>query len=146
MCLLRTLLFAALLLSSIPSLYAGTTTDPSGHWEGTISAPMGEVRIEVDLARNAKGELGGTFSRPAQELEGRAMPKLKGLPLANVAVKGMAVTLEIKATVGGGTFQGTLLPDGKSMSGDFASQGGAVPFHLTRTGEARIEAPPKSPR
>lgn len=137
---------AALLLSSTPLVHAGTTPDPSGHWEGTISAPMGEVRIEVDLAKNAKGELTGTFSRPAQELEGRAIPKLKGLPLSNVAVKGRAVTFEIKATVGGGTFQGTLLPDGKSMSGDFASQGGTPPFHLTRTGGARIEAPPKSPR
>ncbi len=146
MCLLRTLLFAALLLSSIPSLYAGTTTDPSGHWEGTISAPMGEVRIEVDLAKNAKGEVTGTFGQPAQELEGRVIPKLKGLPISSVAVKGRAVTLELKATAEGGTFQGTLLPDGKSMSGDFASQGGAVPFRLTRTGDARIEAPPKSAR
>jgi hypothetical protein len=135
---------AALLLSSTPVVHAGTTTDPSGHWEGTISAPMGEVRIEVDLAKNAKGDVVGTFSQPAQELEGRLIPKLIGLPLSNVVVKGRAVTIEIKATVEGGAFRGTLLPGGRSMSGDFVSQGGAVPFHLTRTGDARIEAPPKS--
>src|SRR6266849_2458564 len=135
---------AAFLLSSISSLHAKTTADPSGHWEGTVSAPFGEVRIEVDLVKNAKGDLAGTFGQPAQELEGRKLPKLKGLPLSNVAVKGKAVTFEMKATAEGGAFQGILLADGKSMSGDFASQGGAVPFRLTRTGDARIEAPPKS--
>ena len=29
-----TLVFAALLLSSIPPLHAQTTTEPSGHWRG----------------------------------------------------------------------------------------------------------------
>jgi hypothetical protein len=134
---------AVLLLSPISSLYAKTAADPSGHWEGTVSAPFGEVRIEVDLAKNAKGDLAGTFSQPAQELDSRKLPKLKGLPLSNVAVKGKAVTFEM-ATAEGGAFQGILLADGKSMSGDFASQGSAVPFRLARTGEARIEAPPKS--
>src|SRR6202158_2455163 len=111
---MKSLCIAAVsLLWWIPPAYAETTADPSGHWEGTISAPFGEVRIEVDLARNAKGELAGAFGQPAQELEGRVIPKLKGLPLSNVAVKGRAVTLEIKATAEGGTFQGNLLPDGK---------------------------------
>src|ERR1700687_5498629 len=111
--LLRTPWFVVSLLSSAATLHAQTTADPSGHWEGTISAPFGEVRIEVDLAKNAKGELAGAFGQPAQELEGRVIPKLKGLPLSNVAVKGRAVTLEIKVTAAGGRFQVNLLPDGK---------------------------------
>ncbi len=139
----QTLLVAALLLSSIPSLHAETTADPSGHWEGTISAPFGDVRIEVDLAKNAKGQLAGTFGQPAQELSGRALSKLKGFPLSNVDVKGRAVTFGIRVTSEGGTFQGILSADGNLMSGDF-DQGGAVPFRLTRMGNARIEAPPKS--
>jgi hypothetical protein len=132
----RTLLVATLFLLFVSSGRAQSAADPSGHWEGTISAPFGEVRFEVDLARNAKGELAGTFGQPAQ--------KLKGLPLANVAVLGKAVTFELKATAGGGTFQGDLLADGKSMSGTFIAQAGSVPFSLARTGDARIDALPKS--
>ena len=141
----RTLWPLVLLLSPMPCLSAQTNEDPSGHWEGTISAPFGEVLIEVDLAKNAKGELAGTFGQPAQELNGRALSKLKGLPLARVAVNGKAVAFQIKVTAEGGAFDGLLLADGKSMAGDFTSQGGTVPFKLTRTGEARIEPPPKSP-
>ncbi len=143
--LLKTPWFVVLLLSSATTLHAQTTADPSGHWEGTISAPFGEVRIEVDLTKNAKGELSGTYGQPAQELKGRALSKLKGLPLSNVTVNARAVAFQIKATAEGGAFEGLLLADGKSMSGDFTSHGGAVPFKLTRTGEARIEPPPKSP-
>jgi hypothetical protein len=139
----QTFLLAALLLSSIPSLRAETTADPSGHWEGTISAPFGDVRVEVDLAKNAKEVLAGTYSQLTQELNGVALSQLKGFPLSNVAVKGKAVTFQIKVTSGGGTFQGILSADGKSMFGDF-DQGGTVPFRLARTGDARIEAPPKS--
>jgi hypothetical protein len=130
------------MLSQIASLHAQkgsaleTARDPSGHWEGTVSAPSGEVRIEVDLARSAAGDLAGTISQPAQ--------KVKGLPLASVTVDGSAITFEIMARSGGGTFMGDLLGDGKSMSGSFVAQAGTVPFSLTRTGDARIEAPPKS--
>lgn len=140
----RTPLLAALLLSSTTSLRGQTTANASGHWEGTISAPYGEVRIEVDLAKNAKGELAGTFGRPAQEVDGHPLQKLKGLPLSNVGVKGQEVTFELMAATGGGTFHGSLLADGKSMSGDFVSRDSSVPFTLTRRGDARIEAPPRS--
>jgi hypothetical protein len=114
--------------------------DPSGHWEGAVEARGKSVTIEVDLARNARGELIGTLGNPA---EGE-----KGLPLATVVVAGREVRFAVNARSGGGSFRATLRDDGKAMSGDFTlAQGGesmALPFQLMRTGEPRIAPPPRS--
>ena len=132
------LLLAGLLHSTAPSLLAQTAAAPSGHWEGTIKASGTEVPVEIDLAKNSKGELTGTFGQPAQHL--------KGLPLAGVSVNGTAVAFQIKGGAPGErAFKGTLSDDGTTISGDFVSrQVGTVPFKLTRTGNARIEATPAS--
>jgi hypothetical protein len=138
----RLLLFAFLLPVPWHSVIAQTAADPSGHWAGAIHVPAydqnpaREVNIEVDLAKNAGGALIGTFSQPATGA--------KGLPLSTVAVEGTAVTFEIKAN-DGGLFHGTL-SDAATMSGAFiTTQGGhAIPFSLTRTGDARIAPAPKS--
>jgi hypothetical protein len=129
---MRTLLSAVLCLGTC---CAGAVVDPSGHWEGTISAPMGDIRIEVDLAKDGKGKPVGTFGQPDQ--------KLKGFPLSNVIVEGGTVGFEIVST-GGGRFDGILSDDGKSLSGAFNAQAGTVPFSLTRKGDAVIEAAPRN--
>jgi hypothetical protein len=127
----------ALLLSPPPALLGQAAVDPSGHWEGTVQVPNMELRIEVDLAKNGKGELAGTFAQPALGV--------KGLPFSAVTVEGRSIRLVLKAGPQVSTFVGVLAPDGKSISGD-ASQGGeSVPFSLTRTGDARIAPAPKSP-
>ena len=134
----RVLLTVALLFLPAPSLPAQTAVDPSGHWEGTVQAPNMDVKIEVDLTKNSKGELAGTFGQPAQ--------RVKGIPLPTVAVEGRSVRFVVKAGPDVSTFVGVLSADGKSMSGDVALGGQAVPFSLTRTGDARIAPVPKSPR
>jgi hypothetical protein len=124
------------LFLTVPSLYAQSAS-PFGHWEGAIQAPGKDVKIEIDLAMK-DGKLAGTFGTPEQNES--------GFPLSNVAATGSSVTFEIKATSGGGVFQGTLAADGKSMSGDFiTTHGASVGFSLTRTGEARLEALQPSP-
>jgi hypothetical protein len=133
---IRIRILIALLLCLVPFLGAQAAADATGHWEGAIHAPFGEVGIEIDLAKNAKGQFIGTFSRPDQHL--------MGLPLSNVAVDGKSVAFELKVNQGGGPFDGTLAPDGKSMSGVFATYGTTVAFDLTRKGEARIEPAGKS--
>ncbi len=137
----RTPSLFVLLLFSGTFLHAQTVVDPSGHWEGTIKAPEKEVRIEIDLAKNSRGELAATFGNPAENI--------KGLPLANVAVEGRSLRFVLKAGSGGGPFDGVLSDDGKSITGTFTTatrQGDfALPFTLTRTGDARIEALPKNP-
>jgi hypothetical protein len=134
----RASLIAALLLLPASSLPAQPAVDPSGHWEGSIQIqPNMEMKVEMDVAKNAKGELAGTFGQPAQGV--------KGLPLSMVAVEGRSVRVVVKGGPEAATFQGTLSADGKSMAGDVNQAGRAVPFSLTRTGDARIAAAPKSP-
>ncbi len=130
----RMLLLSAFLFASL--LRAQTLDDASGHWAGTIRAAEKDVKIEFDLAKNA-----GTFNLPDRNL--------KALPLSNVAVHDGKITFEIKGA-GGGTFEGTLSADRQSIEGTFAmrgpdpSQSMEMPFSLKRTGDARIEAAPKS--
>ena len=137
----RIQLLAALLLLSAHFLMAqtpaGTTDQFAGHWEGTVQIPSMELKIEIDLAKNSKGEFAGTFSSPARNV--------KGLPLSTVAVDGRTVRLILKAGREVSTFVGVLSADATSIAGD-ASQGSeSVPFYLKRTGEAQIAAAPKSP-
>lgn len=134
----RAALLAAILLSPPPFLRAQAAPDLSGHWEGAIHAPFGEVNIEVDLAKNAEGAFIATYGNPKDNL--------KGFPLADVAVEGRSVRMVLKAN-GGGTFEGKLSADTKSIPGIFiTSEGGfSVAFDLTRAGDAKIELSPKSP-
>jgi len=134
----RTALMAALLGSQLPLLRAQAAPDPSGHWEGAIHAPFGEVNIEVDLVKDAKGGFAATYGNPKDNL--------KGLPLADVAVEGKSVHLVLRAN-GGGAFEGKLSKDAKSILGVFitAEGGYSVAFDLTRTGDPIMELAPKSP-
>ena len=129
----RTSLLAALLLVPAPSLFAQTVVDPSGHWEGSVQAPNMEVKFAIDLTKNSKGELEGTFDQPGENL--------KGLSLSNFAVEGQSIRFQIKGTAGERAFAGALAADGRSMSGDFTQGGYTMPFRLTRTGDARSEPP-----
>ena len=138
----RLLLVASLLLLPSSFLLAQTAVDPSGHWTGAIHVPAyngasaREIGIDVDIAKTAGGGLEATFGQPAQNI--------KGLPLGNVSLDGKTISFELK-TNGGGLFKGTVA-DPKSISGEFiTTEGGyAIPFNLARTGDARIQAAPKS--
>jgi len=133
----RMLIVAALLLVPASSVRAQTAVDPSGHWEGAIQAqPNMVVKVEIDLAKNAKGELAGTFGQPEQ--------RVKGLPLSTVAVASRSVRFVVKGGPDAATFVATLSADGKSMSGDVAQGGASIPFNLTRTGDARFAPAPKN--
>ena len=127
---------AAILTLVAFALPAGAQTagDPAGHWEGAVTSPFGEIRIEVDLVRNAKGEWQGAFSQPAQGM--------RGLPLSSVTVEGATVGFLVGAGAGASTFAGTVA-DGKTIVGVATSPLGSAPFKLTRTGDAVIEAPPR---
>jgi hypothetical protein len=133
----RILLLAALFLSPLTSLQAQTAADPSGHWEGTLQVPNMEMKVEIDLARNGKGEFGGTFGQPSQGV--------KGLPLSSVSVETRTVRFVVKGGPEEATFAGTLSADGTSIAGQVTQSGIAMPLNLTRTGDAKIAPAPKSP-
>jgi hypothetical protein len=134
-------LFAiVMLVNSLTSMFAAPlAVDPSGHWEGSIQAPDVQVAVAIDLAKNSSGQFVGTFTEPERGL--------KGLPLAQVTIEDRSIKLVLRGGQGGGTFNATLSEDNRSMTGEFVmNEGGYVlPFTLTRTGDANIVAPPRSP-
>ena len=110
----RTITIAALLLTPIPMLHA-QTVDPVGHYDGSISSPAGEMRLQIDLTKTATGDIAGTLTIPAQ--------KLTGFPLTNVIVKGNDVSFDIGGS-GGGYFRGEL--NGKRTFRRFLDRDGTV--------------------
>jgi len=135
----RPTLAAAMFVAATASFaHAQNPIDPSGHWEGTIQVQEMPVQVEIDLTRNGKGELAGTFTQTQ---------RLNALPLANLAIDERAVTFQVKGSPAGErVFKGDISPDGASMSGKFAQAGYSMPFALKRTGEARVEPPARSAR
>jgi hypothetical protein len=130
---LPTLLVVSLLAAPIAA--RAQSVDPSGHWEGAITIPGGEIPFQVDVAKNAAGKLTATYSRPENGL--------KGLPLANVTLDGPAIAFEL--TVDGGVkFQGVVYADRKTISGDVTASIGSAPFSMTRTGDAQVIAVPRN--
>lgn len=129
----RTTLLVPLVLLSVTLVRAQTPADPSGHWEGSVQIPGSELNFEIDLAKNGKGGLVGTFSSAPQHV--------KGLPFSKVEVQGRSVKFHARRDQ---SFSGVLSADGQSMLGDFSMAGYDLPFSLKRTGEARIEARPTS--
>lgn len=129
---LATLLVVSLLAAATAA--RAQSVDPSGHWEGAITIPGGEIPFQVDLAKNAAGKLTATYSRPENGL--------KGLPLANVTLDGRAIAFDLTVD-GGAKFQGIFVADG-TISGDVTAPIGSAPFSLTRTGDAQVIAAPRN--
>ena len=135
----RALSAVMMLICLSPAYAANGTAIPTGHWEGTIQAPDREVKIEIDLTKDSQGSPRGTFSNPAKNIQ--------RYPLSSVVVEERSIRMVLQAS-GGGTFDGVLSADGRSMSGDFkitTPEGDmTLPFRLTRTGEAKLDAPPRN--
>jgi hypothetical protein len=131
MCL--TTLVVSLLVA--PSTARAQAVDPSGHWEGAITIPGGEILFQVDLSKNARNKLSATYSRPAEHVF--------GLPMTNVTLDGRAITFDLPVD-GGIRFQGIFYEDGKTISGDVTAAIGTAPFSLTRTGDAQVAAVPRN--
>jgi hypothetical protein len=130
---LPTLLVVSLIAA--PGEAHAQSVDPSGHWEGAITIPGGEIPFQVDLSKNAQGKLVATYSRPENDL--------RGLPLANVTLDGRAIAFDLTVD-GGAKFQGIFYADGKTISGDVTAAIGSAPFNLTRTGDAQLAATPRN--
>jgi hypothetical protein len=129
----RALIIAAVFVAASAPTRAQQSPDPSGHWQGALQAPSMQVPFDLDLAKDSSGRLSGTLSVPAQ--------KIKGLPLTKVKVEGTAVTFQARSDQ---PFTGALSDDRQSITGEFLISGNSLPFTLTRTGAAQIDAPRKS--
>lgn len=129
----RTLLLVALCLLSSGPVRAQKAADPSGHWEGTIQAPGMAIGFEIDFAKNEKGVLTGAVNIPGE--------RIKGLPLTKVAVEGTTITFHARSDQ---PMRGELSADGTTIAGDYFAEGNTLPFTMTRTGDAKLQAPPRS--
>ena len=126
----------AFLMRPIP-VAGQSPADPTGHWEGTITAPMGQIDFEVDVVREA-GTLVASYAQKSQGL--------RGLPLTQVALDGRVFMFVLfNGGPGGGVFKGEVLADGKTISGEVKATIGTAPFMLYRTGEATMLARVKNP-
>lgn len=135
-------IFASTLVVSLVALGASAAaaqspSDPTGHWEGTVTAPMGQIDFEVDVVREDSGAFVATYGQKATGA--------RGLPLAPVQLDGRTFTFVLfNGGANGGRFTGDILPDGKTISGDVTAPLGTVPFMMYRTGEAVVMAKVKN--
>ena len=121
-------LVVSLAALSVPAS-AQSPADPTGHWEGTITAPMGQIDFEIDVARDGSGRLVAVYEQKASGAH--------GLPLTEVALDGRTFTFVLfGGGASGGAFKAEILSDGKSMSGDARAPIGSAPFMAYRTGDA----------
>jgi hypothetical protein len=134
--LCRLIVLAFWLMIRAASLLAQSPVDPTGHWEGAVQLPNAPLLIEVDVAKNAKGELIATFAEPSAGV--------KGFPFSSVKLEGRTLRLVLKAGTEPSTFKGELSQDGTTISGDAEQSGVSASFRLTRAGEAKIATAPKS--
>ena len=129
----RTAMLCGLMFLSATTLRAQAPVDLSGHWEGAVQSPGLELGFQIDLAKNAAGELSGTISIPSENL--------RGLPLQTVSIKDKVVSFYARRDQ---PLAGYISDDGKSISGDYSIEGFTLPFNLTRMGDARIDPPVRS--
>lgn len=128
---IRSLLIVVAALVAVTARQAAAqTVDPSGHWEGSITAPFGEIPIALDIARR-DSLLVATFSRQDGSVS--------GFPLSEVELSGSELKMTLKAS-GGGVMRASIA--GTEMNGSFAAFAGTAPFAVKRTGEARFAAAP----
>ena len=116
----------SLLLLTGPAADAQTAVDPTGHWKGTIDIPNHPVDFEIDLGRNARGELVGTATTPGAD-HGT-------FPLLKITLDGERVMFYGRTDQ---PFQGALSTSAQAIAGTFTFSGYDLPFSLSRTGEAR---------
>ena len=106
-----------------------------GHWSGSIETPQGALSIEVDLANITSGWI-GSISIPDQGAS--------GLPLDRITAAGEKCSFHIHGAPGDPTFNGTLSPDRRKISGSLSQGGSTMSFQLARSGEAKVERPKTS--
>ncbi len=128
-------LYSAILLAFSMLSPAQTKPTAVGHWEGSISVPSTELRILVDLDRDASGNWIGDIDIPDQ--------MAKDLPLKNISVSEDSVTFQLIAGMGDPTFKGKLSADGSTLSGEFIQAGSSVPCSLKRAGDPHVKVPVK---
>ena len=136
--IIRVLALCAALAAAAPA--ADQSAGAAAHWDGTIHVtppgqPAQDAPLVVDLDHNASGGWKGSVD---------VGPRIKGLPLGNITVNGLTVHFTIQNMPGNPSFDGTLSPDGKTLSGQATQAGQSTTFTLSRAGAPKVVEAPKS--
>jgi len=124
-------------LTLTAAAHAQSTTDLSGHWEGTVNLPNFQLPLAIDIARGEPGHFVGTLTNDAESIA--------GLPLKTVTLDGRSVQFVIASGSGSQEYNGVLMSDGRTISGSFNVNGLSAPIDFTRTGDAKIDRPSSAP-
>ena len=116
--------------------WAQAASPGSGHWEGAVQTPNGDMVMIVDLTRNPAGLWIGSLSLPAGNVN--------EVPLSTISVDSGAVRFSMADTPGAPSFEGRLSADANELSGTATTPNGAAPFQLKRKGDANVKLPPAS--
>lgn len=128
--------FVATPLATAQTVAAHDAKDIAGQWQGTLTLPKQSLRIVLVITKSDKG-WNGKFYSIDQSGSGIS---------ADLTQDGKS--LKAVVNVIGGSFDGTISPDGNTITGNW-TQGDAVPLTLVRTTKEtawEIPAPPAPPK
>ena len=107
----------------------------AGRWEGAVRLPAREIRLVLDLDKDAAGHWIGSAIFPGLGV--------KGAPLADLIVQDDRVSCSVKGALGGPKLSGRLNADG-GLEGAFELAGNSAPFSARRSGLPQVDLPRQS--
>jgi hypothetical protein len=130
----------ALMLAALPAVASATSLPAEGRWEGVIEVPARPLRVVIDLQHDPTGGWKGSIVIPDLGI--------KGATLSQIAVKDSEIAFDIDRQLstpayGRATFRARLASDSE-IAGEWRQAGNTALFSLRRTGNAQVEAPPRS--
>ncbi len=131
--------FLFLLILAVYSLESPTLSTPAqsqrgpaGRWEGSVDLQYLKLGIILNLAQRADGVWTGNITIPSQGI--------KDSVLANVVVKGSAVSFATREVTGDPVYQGRLSEDSRSITGELTQSDRTFAFKLERRTETESSA------
>jgi len=106
--------------------------DITGDWQGTLSVGAAELHLVLHIAKGPDGALKATLDSVDQNAN--------GIPVSSITLKDSKLNLGVDAVHG--TYEGTVSPDGKTISGTW-SQGQSLPLEFKRAAAAPAKTEPK---
>src|SRR5579863_8430699 len=109
--------------------------DIAGDWQGTLDTGMGQLRLVLHIVKAADGSLTATLDSVDQNAN--------GIPVKSATLKASKLSLDVEDVHG--TYDGTVSPDGKTISGTW-NQGKALALEFKRaTAPIKTEHKPAKP-
>lgn len=114
---------AAALVGLVAASSAFAQDAPVGDWEGSIEAQGAELPVVFHITMGDDDALGGTLDSPAQGVF--------GLVMANVTFADGALSFEVPDV--GGSYEGELGEDGKTLVGSWSQGGMSIALEMSLT-------------